>query len=48
MKHPAGIHPVVGTTKKERLTDSVAATHMDMDLQDWFVLLEASLGHEVP
>ena len=48
MKHPAGIHPVVGTTKKERLTDSVTATHIDMDLQDWFVLLEASLGHEAP
>ncbi|MEO0505470.1 MAG: aldo/keto reductase [Bacteroidota bacterium] len=47
MKHPAGIHPVVGTTKKQRLTDSVAAANIDMDLQDWFVLLEASLGHEV-
>jgi predicted oxidoreductase len=48
MKHPADIFPVVGTTTKERLTDAFKAKDIDMDLEDWFVLLEASLGHPVP
>lgn len=48
MKHPANIIPVVGTTTKERLTDAFKAKDIDMDLEDWFVLLEASLGHPVP
>ncbi len=48
LKHPVGIHPVVGTTNKERLTASVKATEIDLELEDWFVLLEASKGHRVP
>lgn len=48
MKHPAKIHPVVGTTTKQRLMDAHKATEIQMDLEDWFILLEASLGHPVP
>lgn len=48
MKHPAKIHPVVGTTTKQRLTDAHKAKDIQMDLEDWFILLEASLGHPVP
>ncbi|MBT8302395.1 MAG: aldo/keto reductase [Maribacter sp.] len=48
MKHPAKLIPVVGTTTKERLTDALKARDIIMDLEDWFVLLEASLGHPVP
>lgn len=46
-KHPAQIIPVVGTTDFQRLADSVAALHLNLDLQDWFLLLEASQGTEV-
>lgn len=46
-KHPANIYPVVGTTNKERLSNSMKATTLDLDLQDWFLLLEASKGEEV-
>lgn len=48
MKHPAKMHPIVGTTTKQRLADAHKATDIQMDLEDWFILLEASLGHPVP
>lgn len=47
LKHPAGVHPVVGTTSKERLRTSMEATQIELKLEDWFILLEASKGHEV-
>ena len=46
-KHPANVRPVVGTTNKERLSNSIKAAELDLDIQDWFVLLEASKGQEV-
>jgi predicted oxidoreductase len=46
-KHPAGIHPVVGTTKKNRLAELLPALNLDLDVQDWFLMWEASRGHRV-
>jgi predicted oxidoreductase len=48
LKHPAGIRPVVGTTGKERLKQAMEATKIDLNLEDWFLILEASQGHKVP
>ncbi len=48
MKHPANVYPVVGTATKERLADALKAATITMDLQDWFILHEASRGQEVP
>jgi predicted oxidoreductase len=48
LRHPAGIHPVVGTTEAGRLAEAVAATRLDLELEDWFVLLVAAQGHKVP
>lgn len=48
LKPPAKPHPVIGTTTKERITSSAKAAQLDLELQDWFALLEASNGHEVP
>jgi predicted oxidoreductase len=47
LKHPSKIYPVVGTTSKERLSLAVVAQEIALDIQDWFVLLEASIGNEV-
>lgn len=47
LKHPSGIHPVIGTTNTERITNAVKAVGIDVELQDWFGLLEASKGSEV-
>ena len=48
LRHPAGIHPVVGTTRPERLKESQQALSIDLELEDWFAMLEASQGHKVP
>ncbi|NNC35394.1 MAG: aldo/keto reductase [Croceitalea sp.] len=48
LKHPVGIYPVVGTSNKKRLADSFKAAEIDLELQDWFLLLEASQGEPVP
>lgn len=47
LKHPSGIHPVIGTTNKERITNAVKASEINLELKDWFELLEASVGEEV-
>ena len=48
LKHPAGIHPVVGTTNKDRLRNAIEATSIDLELEDWFKILVACQGHKVP
>lgn len=48
LKHPSKITPVIGTTVKERIKNSNLATRLELDLEDWFLLLEASQGQEVP
>ncbi len=48
LKHPSVVHPVIGTANKERMVLSAKATEIDLELQDWFDLLAASQGHEVP
>lgn len=48
LRHPAKIYPVIGTTNKERIALSAKATEIELELQDWFALLVASQGHDVP
>ena len=48
LKHPAKIYPVVGTTTKSRLEDAVNAATIDLELEDWFLMLVASQGHAMP
>jgi len=48
MKHPAQIHPVIGTATKERIATSAKAMLLEMEEVDWFKLLAASQGHKVP
>lgn len=48
LKHPSNIIPVVGTTTKQRLKDAYAATKIDLELEDWFLILMANQGHKVP
>ncbi|WP_299799026.1 aldo/keto reductase [uncultured Maribacter sp.] len=47
LKHPSNINPVVGTVTPRRLKMAMDAVSIDMDVQDWFILLEANEGHEV-
>jgi len=46
--HPSGIRPVLGTTRMDRVRSAVAAEQVSLDRQEWFELLEAAIGREVP
>lgn len=48
LRHPAGIYPVMGTTRPERLKEAVKATEIKLAREDWFSMWEAAAGHEVP
>ena len=47
LKHPSGIHPVVGTTSPARLELAMNAINIELSLTDWFIMLEAAKGHRV-
>lgn len=47
LKHPAKVSPVIGTTNKERILNANKALEINLELEDWFILLEASNGQEV-
>jgi predicted oxidoreductase len=48
MKHPAGIIPILGTTKAARIKSAILAKSIDMSREEWYMLLRAATGHEVP
>ena len=48
MKHPAGIIPVLGTTKADRIRNALLAKAIDLTHEEWYMLLRAATGHEVP
>jgi len=48
LKHPTGIRPVIGTTNPDRIKKAAEATKINLDIQDWFLMLVASQGHKVP
>ena len=48
LKHPAKVHPVIGTTNKKRMELAAKAVKIDLELQDWFALLVEAQGHDVP
>lgn len=45
--HPSGIHPIVGSTKSERLQNAIAAASFKMAREEWYMLWRASTGKEV-
>ncbi len=47
LKHPSYVYPVVGTATPKRLKMAMDAVSIEMEVQDWFLLLEANEGHQV-
>lgn len=47
-KHPAGIVPVVGSSKITRIKSALEAKDIQLSHEEWYMLLEASSGNEVP
>lgn len=48
LKHPAGIVPIVGSTRKERIIEAARADHFEISREEWYLLLEAARGERLP
>ncbi len=48
LKHPAGIIPVVGTGKVERIKHATDALNVEISLEQWFRIYNASKGADLP
>ena len=48
LRHPAGIQPILGTHKAERIADSVRADDVELERAEWYALMEAARGEPVP
>ncbi|HTO20911.1 MAG TPA: aldo/keto reductase [Spirochaetia bacterium] len=47
LRHPAGIQPIIGTTRPERIRDACAADGVEMTREEWYALLVAGNGRSV-
>lgn len=48
LRHPAGILPVLGSGRIDRLQEAAAATALTLSREQWFSILRASAGQDVP
>ncbi|SNY36591.1 Predicted oxidoreductase [Orenia metallireducens] len=48
LEHPAKIIPIVGSGKIKRIKSAVAAMEIELSREQWFEILQSSMGHEVP
>ena len=48
LKHKSEIYPVIGTTKEDRINRSSKSLKINMEVIDWFELLEGSMGKRLP
>ena len=48
MKHPSKVIPVAGTVNVQRIKQLQKAIELELDLEDWFAIWEASIGNKVP
>jgi len=47
LKHPAGIQPILGTSKLKRIQAAVDASTVEMTKEEWYELWQASTGTEI-
>jgi predicted oxidoreductase len=48
LRHPAGIQPVIGTTRPERIKESCAADTVTLTREEWYSLFVAGRGGKMP
>jgi predicted oxidoreductase len=48
LRHPAGIQPVVGTTRADRVRAAAPAAALTLSREEWYALLAAARGANVP
>ena len=47
LKHPAGIVPLVGSTRPERIREAAGAAEVELSREEWYRLLEAARGERL-
>lgn len=48
LSHPSGILPIIGSTRPDRIREALSALDVEYTRPDWYRLLEARNGQEVP
>ena len=48
LRHPAGVRPILGTGRIERVRSAVAALELELDAEEWFDIWCASTGAPLP
>lgn len=48
MAHPAGIVPIVGSQRPERIAEAAAAVHVRWTREQWYAVLVAARGEKLP
>ncbi len=48
LKHPAGIVPIVGSTKPEKIREGANAPRVELTREEWYRLLLAARGEPLP
>ena len=48
LRHPAGIQPILGTTKPDRIRASCEADHIELSREEWYRLFSAGRGAPMP
>jgi len=48
LRHPAGIQPIIGTTKPERIIASCRADEVTLTREEWYALFTAGRGEPLP
>jgi len=48
LRHPAGIVPIIGSTNPEHIRDATKATNLRLSREEWYRLMEAAAGKQLP
>lgn len=48
LRHPAGIVPIVGSVRPERIREAVRADSLELTREQWYAILTASRGTRLP
>ena len=48
LKHPAGMVPIVGSARPERIQEAAKAVEFELSREEWYRLLEAARGDRLP
>ena len=48
LHHPAGVIPIIGSSQIDRIRNARSALELQMSREQWFTILRAATGHDVP